>query len=94
MIDFSKIYCRQHPGEIVINFCSQSKQRPISGDCYQGLCPTCLCEHTQQHTIQGTQPKYENIRGTFTRVHTLISQHQSLISEDMNRLVALDFIVE
>ncbi len=24
MIDFSKIYCRHHPGETVINFCTQS----------------------------------------------------------------------
>lgn len=66
----------------------------ISEDCCQGLCPTCLCEHTQQHTAKETQPKYENIRGTYTRVHESLSKQQSLITNDMNRLVNFDLIVE
>lgn len=40
---------------------------PYEADCFEGLCPTCLCEHTIKHSKMGSSPNYENIKDTQKR---------------------------
>lgn len=57
-LDFSQLYCKSHPFELVNNFCNDER-------CLVGLCATCVCEHTEMHARNGTIPQYQNVRDTF-----------------------------
>ena len=58
-------------------------------NCLLGLCPTCICSHTEMHMQNKTTPQFENIRTTFSRVHEEIQTQIELISDDKERLVRM-----
>ncbi len=69
MMDYSKLYCQEHPYELITNFCAEGMLVSNVDECLVGLCANCICTHTEIHVRKGTCPKYQNIKETFARVN-------------------------
>ena len=54
-----------------------------------GLCPTCICEHTEQHHLLRTLPDYQNIQQSYQITEKVIRDYQAIFIKEKEKIVSL-----
>ena len=52
-----------------------------------GLCPTCICEHTEFHHFQNTLPDYQNINLTCKVTEDMLNEYKLMLERESGKLV-------
>ena len=89
LLDFSAIFCDEHPDEKIINYCFNCTWSLTVANCMVPLCSHCICTHTETHVEDKTNPEYQSLKDIHTKFHRKLYQYISSLEKQRLKVVII-----
>lgn len=60
-------------------FAEEVTKSLILEECMVGLCPTCVCQHTEFHHRHNTLPDYQTITSTYSVTEDMLHEYKVML---------------